>query len=290
MVLLLLIGCACGRPPEPGKAAPSAAPSAPAAPKPMEAPPGLIGNVLSTSCEPSALVRTADGFLLGDNEDEEHLYAFDDTMALKATRALPTRVEDIEAIALLGGSLVVVGSHSRNRSGKAKPDRHRILMADGRVFAVDTTNLPDADALDIEGAIGLNDTLVLGLRAPLAAGLAQLLVVDTGAAAGRIERVVPIDLGGAGVRELTPYRSGFLVISGPSTDRPVPFGLWWMANLDTAPVKLDVSLPTSSEGAWLSGSTTLRVVVDGDGEPGACSEPGRYWDVELERLEGEPPG
>lgn len=290
MVLLLLIGCACGRPPEPGTAAHPPAPSAAAASKPIEAPPGLIGDVLATSCEPSALVRTADGFLLGDNEDEERLYEFSDTMGLKATRPLSTRVEDIEAIALLGGLPVVVGSHSRSRSGKAKPDRHRILMADGRVFAVDTTKLPDADELDIEGAVGLNDALVLGLRAPLAAGRAQLLVVDTGGAAGRIDRVVPIDLGGAGVRELTPYRSGFLVISGPSTDRAVPFGLWWMANLDTPPVKLDVSLPTSSEGAWLSGSTTLRVVVDGDGEPGACKEHGRYWDVELEPLGGEPPG
>lgn len=274
MVLLLLIGCACGRTPE--SAPPAALPSPAAAPASREL---AAGSALPLSCEPSALVHTAGGWVMGDNEDENTLFRLGEDMALLDRPPLSTPVEDVEALALLGDALVVVGSHSTNRSGKPKPDRHRILLADGRVFALDLAGFPVADEVNVEGAVGLGGELVLGLRAPLAGTQARLLVVDTGATAGRITRTVPIDLGGAGVRELTPYRGGVLVVSGSPADSAQPFGLWWLASLGAAPVRLEATVPTSAEGAWVVGDSTLRVVIDGDGEPGACKTAGRWMDI-----------
>ncbi len=262
MVLLLLTSAACGRSPE-------------AAP----APPAPAASLLAVSCEPSALVRSSSGWVVGDNEDEDGLYRFDDAMALQDRPPLATRIEDVEAIAVDGEGLIVVGSHGVTRSGKVKPERHRVLLADGRVFALALDGFVEREAVNVEGAAVLGGELVLGLRAPLAASHAQLLVVDRGAAAGTILRTVAVDLGGAGVRELAPFRGGLLVVSGPAADRQEPFGLWWLSALDAAPVRLSGSLPSSTEGAWPVNDTTLRVVIDGDGEPGACREAGRWLDV-----------
>jgi len=104
-------------------------------------------------------------------------------------------------------------------------------------------------------------------------------VTRSGAKAGAIEGTARIDLHGLGVRELTPFRGGLLVLAGPPVDGAAPHHLWWLPALDAAPVDLGVDLPTSAEGLWPRAATHLRYVVDGDGEAGACKVAGVWGEV-----------
>lgn len=79
------------------------------------------GAVLGTAplCEPSAMVRLPDGgVLVGDNEVHDSLFGFDAAGSdLGGQRVIPvkTRVKDLEAMALHGEHLLLVGSHSHRR-------------------------------------------------------------------------------------------------------------------------------------------------------------------------------
>jgi hypothetical protein len=292
MVRLLLILAACGRSPDAvgGPVAPAKSAALPPDPVEPASPSAAVSaGLLASSCEPSALVRVGSEWIVGDNEDEQVLLRFDDAMRPLGTTPLASPVADIEAIAAGEEGLVVIGSHSANRHGKAKPDRHRVLLADGRVFAVDFGGFPESAAVNIEGGAVVGGDLVLGLRSPLAAGHAQLLVVDRRTSLGHITRVIPIDLGGAGVRELVPWRGGLLVISGPTVDGAEAFGLSWLARLDGPAERLPVVLPASAEGAWPIDGNTLRVVIDGDGKPGACTVAGAWLDVPVALPGGASP-
>lgn len=82
------------------------------------------GRVGAAMCEPSAaLVAPWDPaiVLVGDNEVKEQLYAFEVTAdGLQLVKALDIpkdnggRPRDIEALAASDGSVLIVGSHSRN--------------------------------------------------------------------------------------------------------------------------------------------------------------------------------
>ena len=85
-------------------------------------------------CEASAILTApwdAKLDLVADNEIDDQLYGFDLAKGVpepKQIVQMPAkhRPEDIEALALLGDELVVVGSHSRNRDCERQPDRQRI--------------------------------------------------------------------------------------------------------------------------------------------------------------------
>lgn len=249
----------------------------------------LLGGALPDACEPSALVHVGETWIVGDNETEDRLFVYDEAMRPLAARPLASRVEDVEAVAVDGAQLIVVGSHSRNKSAKLKPDRRRIL--DGAAsYALDFSACagcvavepmaPNDGGLNLEGAAMLAGKLVLGARSPLDGGKAMLFTVSrTGKTAGQIEATTLLDLRGLGVRELAPFRGGLLVLAGPPVDGAAPHHLWWLPALDAAPVDLGVDLPTSAEGLWPRDDTHLRYVVDGDGEAGACKVAGVWGEV-----------
>lgn len=275
MVRLLLALAACSR-----------GVSAPALSAPVSG-----GGAFPDACEPSALVRVGDHWLVGDNEVEDRLFVYADDMRPLRSQALPEGVEDIEALVVAGADVLVIGSHSRSKSGKPRPDRRRVARTLGPSFSLDLAacsaclaaepQAPDSGGFNIEGAALAGQDLLVGLRSPLDAGRALLLVVSLGADAGHIQRVVPLDLDGAGVRDLVPFRGGFLVVAGPPAEGDQAHGLWFLAGLDAVPERLPVSLPSSTEGIWAVDDRHLRYVVDGAGKPGACTTPGRWGDLEI---------
>lgn len=253
-----------------------------------QAPPNSA--LLPGSCEPSAVVPWGDGWLVGDNETSTHLFAYGPDFARRADVPLPVEVQDIEALAVGATGLVVVGSHSRNKRGEVRPGRERVLVLEGTprllALALDACPgceaaralAPDLGGFNVEGAVVLDERLVLGLRGPLSAGKAQLLEVSL--ATGATLRARAVDLGGEAFRELTPWKSGFLAVSGPVGD-PTPGAevnhhLWWFASLDAAPTRLDVRLPVSTEAIYPLSSTEVLYLVDGDGKAERCATPGTF--------------
>lgn len=317
LVWSLLTGaCAGGPAPEPA-APPPPAPAAPALP------PSTSGTWPATLCEPSAVVWSPSGWLVGDNEIPDRLLRLDAGMVLSGAEALPVPVEDIEALAAAGD--VVVASHGRTKKGKGpddKPARYRVLVrSTGATARLDVSSVPGEDGarliasqgaapgastppldpFNIEGAAVRGVDLLLGLRGPLdARGHAMVLVstVPSGAPGIGVGRVLHLDLGGEGVRELTPLRDGLLVLSGPAQNGPLapvdaPHHLWWWPDPGSAPRQLDVVLPPSTEGAWPIGDGHLLVVIDGiqgedAGGPCAPGHPGRWQVVPLPALPSAP--
>ncbi len=265
VVLLLALGCSRGVAGGGGVAA-----------EPLRA--------LAVSCEASALVHRRGEWIVGDNETEDRVFVYDDAMQLLREEPIASPIEDVEGLALAGTDLVVVGSHSLSKKGKPRPDRHRILGLGTPAIAL---QLPGGDDANIEGAAYWNGTLIIGLRAPLFAGKARLMGIAGGAQAGMIQRTTDVDLGGAGVRALAPWKEGLLIVGGPTSDQDVSHSLWFLPALGAAPILLPVVLPPSTEGIWAEG-TRVRFVVDGNGEPGACKEPSRWGEVDVPALAPAP--
>ncbi len=256
---------------------------------PTEAAAATTGTLVE-SCEPSAMSPWNGGLLVGDNEVGTKLFAFDLDLSPRAPLPLPVDVQDIEALATWGSTLVVVGSHSRNKEGKPRPGRERILLLgdEARLLPLDLAACPGCAAarslapneggFNIEGALVIGGALVLGLRGPLAAGKAQLLSVDL--TSGAVTGVVTADLGGEAFRELVPWKAGFLAVSGPVGDPPPGQApghhLWWFPALGAPPERLAADLPTSTEAIYPLSPSEVLYLVDGDGKAGACATPGTH--------------
>jgi hypothetical protein len=295
MVGSLLAFLACAAPAssvEPGAPQPAAPPSAAATvpTPPASATAGLTyGGLLAGPCEASTIIPWDGGWLVGDNEDSEKLYAFGLDFSPRGTVPLASEVDDIESLALSGPRYVVVGSHSTNKDGKVRPARERLLSPDGVLVPLALDGCPacvaarglgpDQSGLNIEGAATWGDRLWLGLRAPLSAsGKALLLGVDAG---GAVVETVELDMGGLGVREMIPYGDGLLVIAGPTADANAAHQLYELA-ADRTLTRV-ATLPTSTEGIAVDPSTpgTLVYVTDGDGKPGKCKQPAAWGRVTI---------
>lgn len=169
---------------------------------------------------------------------------------------------DFEGATWLGDTVFVIGSHGRSRKGNWRPSRaHLIALAPKVEAGADEIGKPVArfdglipllESLDeaLKAAIGphgvkvedlagerhgLNieglaasadgDSLVIGLRNPLAGGKARLLrLTDARAILGGgqpgIEKLAELDLGGRGVRsiEYSPDRHEYVIAAGPTGD------------------------------------------------------------------------
>ncbi len=237
---------------------------------------------LDGSCEPSALVSVNGQRVVADNEIGDRLLFYDDNFRATGTQALPVPVDDIEALAVDGATLWVVGSHSTNKKGERRTDREKILRLDANpvVLTLDFAacaecvaargTAPDKGGLNIEGAAVTNGRLLLGLRGPMRGDKALLLVVD--GTTGRVTETREVNLGGEAFRELVPWKSGFLAVSGPVADGAGDHHLWWWPSLESSPTKLNVTLPASTESILpLDGEVVY--LVDGDGKDGKCVTP-----------------
>lgn len=270
------------------RAQPAPLPAAPAGePAVVERP---DHGVLSGLCEASTVIPWHDGYLVGDNETSDRLFAFGRDLSPRDAVTLTSPIEDIEALALDGDRVWVVGSESATKKAKRRPERELAGFLGEPAQRLDLTGCgaceaargraPNEGGLNIEGAAVVEGRRWLGLRAPVVDGKALLLALSADGA--REERTVTLDLGGYGVRELVPWRGGLLVVAGPVSDEAAPHRLYWLATVDSAPVLLPVELPPSTEGIAVAASGEALIVTDGSGTAGApCAKPSEWWRIRV---------
>jgi uncharacterized membrane protein YkvA (DUF1232 family) len=259
-------------------------------PKPVEG--GLSTNrgVLPGLCEASTIIPWHAGYLVGDNETSDRLFAFGPDLSPLPAVSLTSPIEDIEALAFDGDRVWIVGSESATKKAKRRPERELAGLLGEPAGRLDLTGCapceaareraPNDGGLNIEGAAVLEGGRWLGLRAPVVDGKALLLGLS--ADGGREERSISLDLGGYGVRELAPWRGGLLVVAGPVADDPVPHRLYWLRTLDSPPVLLPVELPPSTEGIAVTATGEAIVVTDGSGTAGSpCVKPSEWWRIRV---------
>jgi hypothetical protein len=266
-----------------------------AAPTPAPPPEETTGSAWATIpglCEASALApaaalgdRAPEGaaWVVGDNETRDRLFLFDADFAPLGALALATPIDDVEALAVTPSGVLVVGSHSTNRKGEPRPQRAQVGLLGEAAHRLDLGACAPCEAarvlrtgaggLDIEGAVHWAGRTWLGLRGPLDGGKALLVPLE-GDVAGAPRA---IDLAGDGIRELTPWGDGLLLVAGPVDDTPRAHRLWWLAAPEATPVLLDLRLPPSSEGIAVGADGRLTVVTDGSGKPGAPCETPATW-------------
>lgn len=201
-------------------------------------------------------------------------------------------MEDVEALAVIDGTVLMVGSQSANKNGKLKPDRERIELDGHPPIRPDLTACtaceaarglpPKEGGLSIEGAAWWGGSLWLGVRSPLDGGKALLLRMEgSPTTALRVAEQVPLDLGGFGVRDLTVHDGALLVLAGPLSGVAQAHRLYRLSAPTSPPSLLPGDLPAGSEGVVVDGGE-LVVVTDGDGEPGAgCVVPARWYRLPL---------
>lgn len=142
-------------------------------------------------------------------------------------------------------------------------------------------------ALDIEGAVTVEERVWLGLRAPLIDGRAVLLRLEEDWASRKRSRglsfdaVAWVDLGGLVIRGLDTDGERLVGSAHTGGDDPsgAPFSLWTAPLDQLAPdavlaATLAGPLPPSTEGVLVLGSDVLFVVDGDEGEGPACAVPG----------------
>lgn len=255
-------------------------------------PPGdLPSRILDGFCEASTLAPWGDGVVVGDNETEDRLFAFDADFRPRGTLPLAAPVEDVEALAVLPQGLLVVASQGANRKGRPRPLREQVLLLGAHPIRPDLSGCAPCEAarplppkeggLSVEGAAAWRGALWLGLRSPLVDGRALLLrMVGDPAVALAVAEVTQVDLGGQGVRELVPDGEALLVLAGPPDRDPGGHSLYRLDAPGGTAVRLPVDLPPSAEGVLPVARGRYRYVTDGDGQPGKpCVVPATWGEA-----------
>ncbi len=183
---------------------------------------------------------------------------------------------DIEGAARIGQTVFWITSHSRNPDGKERISRQRFfatsisgtngavslapfgrpydrllqdLCSDPRLrrfnLAEAATKAPKAEgALNIEGlAATLEGHLWIGFRNPIPDGKALMIpLMNPGevvaGAAARLGDPVLVPLAGKGIRSMSEWRGGFLIVAG-AHDGGGPSRLYWWCAGTGEPVLLD---------------------------------------------------
>ena len=281
-VAALALGC--------GDPTPTATATAPTPPAPTErAAPGA--QALSGLCEASAVVPWEGGWLVGDNETEDRLHRFQLDWTPSAPVQLTPEIEDIEALAPLPQGLLVVGSQSRNKDGEARPAREQVMLLGHGPVRPDLSGCAPCEAargrppkqggLSVEGAAWWQGALWLGVRSPLVDGQALLLeLAGDPTAALTVARVLPVDLGGGGVRDLVVQGEQLWILGGPADATPIHHGLYRLDSPTATAARIQ-DLPDRSEGLAV-GPQGAVVVTDGDGQPGSrCKLPSEVYGITL---------
>lgn len=170
---------------------------------------------------------------------------------------------DLEGAARIGDRIYWISSHGRNKEGDDAPQRRRFfatdvhgkkgrslepigspytkllddLFADNRFdhFGLERSALlapKHHGGLNIEGmCAGPNGSVLIGFRSPVPRGkalIAPLLNPEQviHGEPGKFGEMIALDLGGFGIRDLTPAGDGFVIIAS-ATHGPKTFRLFW---------------------------------------------------------------
>ena len=209
---------------------------------------------------------------------------------------------DLEAVDYENGFLYAIGSHSRRRR-TLKPDRYTVKKNRKRFAHIDRqksrnrlyripfhatgifgepesvslskylksdpiigpfAKIPSKEnGIDIEGLTISDGQIYLGFRGPLLRhNLVPVWLLEFDRP--KNYQQIFVDLGGQGIRDIVSLKNGFLILSGPVSDAPGSFQLWWWDGADQLPgtdrtiqpAKLlgEISAPT---GAKAEGMTLL---------------------------------
>jgi hypothetical protein len=188
---------------------------------------------------------------------------------------------DIESATRIGDVTLWITSHGRNTEAKERPERQRFfalrIVSTERGPALEPYGKPYAGLLgDLVGADllkdwglseaakkapqekgGLNIEAIcatphggvwVGFRNPIREGKALLVKIGNPLALvegkdshARIEKVRALDLGGRGVRDMTPWKDGYLILAGAYDDER-KFALYRWEGSDATPEMLPVDL------------------------------------------------
>lgn len=240
--LLLLAGLACE--------------CAARGPVPQPAESGILEGV----CEASALIWDGGRWLVGDNEVDDRLFAYDADFRPVGTVPVVPPVEDIEALAWDGARVLVVGS------GGTKPERRRVVEVGGGERPALWDACAACGPVNVEGAAWWKGALWLGLRSPVPEGKTTFLEATTG-------QLHAQEWGGYGVRDMAMRGEELLLILGPTAKEERPYRL---GSLEKGP--LEVILPEGAEGLGVGPDGRLTVVTDGgwNKEMTGCKHPSRW--------------
>lgn len=232
-------------------------------------------------------------------------------------------LEDLEGVTQdRAGFVYAITSHSRDDDGDEKKSRERLVrfrvdgdrIVDHQVFddlkAALTAKYPvlaeAAGIRKVKAQGGLNieavevaadqQSLLIGFRSPLHEGRALVAnlenhagVFERGEAPWLSNRLIELDLGGAGIRSLSWVPAvGYLVVGGP-VSRDGPFSLWHWNGEDPGTVRrvsidgvADLERAEGLCAAMLDGRAHVVIVSD-DGDRKA-KEPAHLLVAPIERL------
>jgi hypothetical protein len=210
----------------------------------------------------AAVAVSSNFFIVADDEKNTlRLYStdhagsplkeFDFDAFLEVTRKSPEA--DLEGAALLGNRAFWIGSHGRNKDGKARPNRCRLFATDIAITNGEVTLTPvgkpcktlvnelirdsrfaqfhlseasmkapkEPDALNIEGLSATPEAhLLLGFRNPTPHGKALVIpllnpneVVEGKSA--HFDAAMLLDLDGLGIRDMAYFDGAYFIIAGP---------------------------------------------------------------------------
>ncbi|WP_447553452.1 ExeM/NucH family extracellular endonuclease [Vreelandella sp. EE22] len=261
-------------PQEPGEPDDSDEPETPETPELIETPQpafGLGERYYQGASDASAAIAISDTLMLVADDEDQTLRLYDRAAGgepvsefnLNEALGLGDGQEvDLEAVATYQGVQYWLGSHESSQrslifatqvTGDSADDlainvvgqfaglaEQLAAWDSGNGHGLGENALNLAQGLNIEGAVFIDDTLYLGLRAPLDDGFAQLLpitnvigLVDGSSSQADFGAPLRLDLDGRAVRAIeSAGDEGYLILAGPENDSDdVGFGLYfWDGN------------------------------------------------------------
>jgi hypothetical protein len=205
------------------------------------------------------------------------------------------KLDDLEGVAIdQAGYVYAVTSHSRDAEGDEKKSRNKlvrfriqgecvvdsVLVRDLKAALTSTHPVlaQAANVMEAKAAGGLNiealeitpdgRRLWIGFRSPLLDRRAILIGIDNvpalfeREAAPEIGAMVTLDLAGHGLRGIAwvPSIASYLLVSGPISRAPEPFGLWSWSGRDAEPAR-HVEVPGLTDFAHAEG--ICPALIDG---------------------------
>jgi hypothetical protein len=215
-----------------------------------------------------------------------------------------TREIDFEGSARIGDHLFFISSHGANKKGKPQPSRHRIMAVrvsgDGTQHVQLTGYYPhllrdlagtpalaayhfreaaarppkSENALNIEGlAATFEGHLLVGFRNPIPGGSALILPILNPldlirGKPAKFGEPVHLSLNGMGIRSLTAYREGYLVVAGPYAGDEASLLFHWDGKSSEARLLTPgTALPANPEGVAVvsAGGREVLFALSDDG-------------------------